>query len=58
MMLKRNYAKSLEGLQARLISKITAVTVLQAMNRVKNRPINHLNMHAPPNRTTGYLITC
>jgi hypothetical protein len=42
MVLKRNYAKSLEGLQARLISKITAVTVLQAMNRVNNRPINHL----------------
>jgi hypothetical protein len=41
-MLKRNYAKSLEGLQARLISKITAVTVLQAMNCVKNRPINRL----------------
>jgi hypothetical protein len=52
-MWKRIYAKSLEGLQARLIFKIAAVKVLQAMNRVNNRPINHLNMHAPPNRTTG-----
>ena len=42
MMLKRNYAKSLEGLNARLISKIAAVTVLQYINQQQSKPINHL----------------
>lgn len=42
MMLKRNYAKSLEGLRTRLISKIAAVTVLQSINYTNNKPINHL----------------
>jgi hypothetical protein len=42
MALKRNYAKSLEGLKTRLISKIAAVTVLQLMNHNNNKPINHL----------------
>jgi hypothetical protein len=42
MMLKRNYAKSLEGLITRLITKIAAVTVLQSMNYTSNKPINHL----------------
>ena len=42
MMLKRNYAKSLQGLKTRLITKIAAVTVLQSMNYKNNKPINHL----------------
>lgn len=42
MMLKRNYAKSLQGLRTRLITKITAVTILQLMNYTNNKPINHL----------------
>jgi len=42
MMLKRNYAKSLNGLKTRLISKIAAVTVLQYINRQQSKPINHL----------------
>jgi hypothetical protein len=42
MMLKRNYAKSLNGLNTRLISKIAAVTVLQYINHQHSRPINHL----------------
>lgn len=42
MMLKRNYAKSLKGLITRLITKITAVTILQSMNYVNKKPINHL----------------
>lgn len=42
MMLKRNYAKSLEGLKTRLMSKIAAVTILQSMNYSNNKPINHL----------------
>lgn len=42
MMLKRNYAKSLDGLRTRLIAKIAAVTTLQSMNYTNNKPINHL----------------
>lgn len=42
MMLKRNYAKSLKGLNVRLISKIAAVTVLQSINQQQSKPINHL----------------
>jgi hypothetical protein len=42
MMLKRNYAKSLRGLNTRLISKIAAVTVLQYINYLQSKPINHL----------------
>lgn len=42
MMLKRNYAKSLNGLNARLISKIAAVTILQYINHQQSKPINHL----------------
>jgi Transposase DDE domain len=42
MMLKRNYAKSLNGLNVRLISKIAAVTVLQHINHQQSKPINHL----------------
>lgn len=42
MMLKRNYAKSLVGLKTRLIAKIAAVTILQSMNYINNKPINHL----------------
>ena len=42
MMLKRNYAKTINGLNARLISKIAAVTVLQHINHQQSKPINHL----------------
>lgn len=42
MMLKRNYAKTINGLKARLIFKIAAVTVLQQINRQHNKQINHL----------------
>ena len=42
MMLKRNYAKTIEGLNTRLISKIAAVTILQYINHQQNKPINHL----------------
>jgi len=42
MMLKRNYAKTINGLNTRLISKIAAVTILQYINRQQNKPINHL----------------
>ena len=42
MMLKRNYAKIITGLNTRLISKIAAVTILQYINHQNNKPINHL----------------
>lgn len=42
MMLKRNYAKKINGLNARLKSKIAAVTVLQYINYQRNKPINQI----------------
>jgi hypothetical protein len=42
MMLKRNYAKSFSGLRARMISKVASVTLLQYMNWLNDRPINHI----------------
>lgn len=41
-MLKRNYAKTILGLSVRILSKITAVTLLQYINSKNNKPINHL----------------
>ena len=41
-MLKRNYAKSVLGLSVRILSKITAVTLLQFMNLKNDKPLNHL----------------
>lgn len=41
-MLKRNYAKTLLGLSVRILSKITAVTLLQFMNLKNDKPLNHL----------------
>lgn len=42
MMLKRNYAKSFNGLRTRLICKMAAVAVLQTINQRNQQPINHL----------------
>ncbi|WP_419801570.1 IS982 family transposase [Mucilaginibacter sp.] len=41
-MLKRNYAKSLAGLSVRILTKLTAVTCLQFINKQNNKPLNHL----------------
>lgn len=41
-MIKRNYAKSFNGLSTRVISKIAAVTVLQMINKINGKPINHI----------------
>jgi Transposase DDE domain len=41
-MLRRNYAKTILGLSIRILSKITAVTLLQFINSKNNRPLNHL----------------
>jgi hypothetical protein len=41
-MLKRNYAKTILGLSVRILSKITAITLLQYINSKNDRPLNHL----------------
>ena len=41
-MLRRNYAETIMGLSIRILSKITAVTLLQYINSKNNKPINHL----------------
>lgn len=41
-MLKRNYAKTFDGLFTRLCAKISAVAVLQYTNFLNNRNINRL----------------
>lgn len=41
-MIKRNYAKSFIGLLTRIKSKLCALTALQFINKVNNKPINHL----------------
>jgi hypothetical protein len=42
MMLKRNYAKSFNGLRARIIAKVASVTFLQYLNNQNDRPLNHI----------------
>ena len=42
LMLKRNYAKSTKGLSVRILCKITAVTMLQYINYMNEKPLNHL----------------
>lgn len=42
-MIRRNYAKSFQGLSTRILSKITAFTLLQYINKfLTNRPLNHV----------------
>ena len=41
-MIRRNYAKFFEGYKKRILSKITAVTVIQMINKLLNRNINNL----------------
>jgi hypothetical protein len=41
-MLKRNYAKTNLGVSIRILSKVASVTVLQYINHINNKPINHL----------------
>lgn len=42
MMLKRNYAKTFEGLRTRIMGKVAAVTVLQYINHLNGKPLNHI----------------
>ena len=45
MMIQRNYAKTFEGFKTRLLSKITALTVVQFINKEYfNRNINNLKV--------------
>ena len=48
--LKRNYAKTLNGLFARMCTKISSVAVLQYINFLNGKPLNHLK-HALGNQT-------
>lgn len=41
-MLKRNYAKTFEGLGTRIITKITGLTMMQYINKQNGRPINNI----------------
>jgi len=44
-MIRRNYAKSFEGFKTRLLAKITALTVVQFINKAHfNRNINNLKV--------------
>ena len=42
LLLKRNYAKTLNGLFTRMCAKIASVAVLQYINFMHGKPINHL----------------
>ena len=41
-MIRRNYAKTFDGYKTRILSKITAVTVIQMINKLLKRNINNL----------------
>ncbi|NMA74543.1 MAG: transposase, partial [Bacteroidales bacterium] len=43
-MIRRNYAKSFDGLKNRILSKIMALTVIQLINKQENRNINNLKI--------------
>jgi hypothetical protein len=45
-MIRRNYAKTFEGFKTRILSKITALTMVQFLNKfVFNRPINQIKVN-------------
>ena len=44
-MIRRNYAKSFQGFKTRILAKITALTIVQFINKFDfNRPINNLKV--------------
>lgn len=43
-MIVRNYAKDTKGLFTRIVGKISALTILQYINKLKGRPIGRINM--------------
>jgi hypothetical protein len=42
MMIKRNYAKSLEGLLTRICTKVSSAAALQFLNSISNKPLNKI----------------
>jgi hypothetical protein len=42
MLIKRNYAKSLSGLLVRVCTKVSAIAVLQYVNKKNNKPLNKI----------------
>ncbi len=45
-MIRRNYTKSFEGFKTRILSKISALMMIQYLNKfVFNRPINNLKQN-------------
>ena len=45
-MIRRNYAKSFEGFKTRILSKITALTIIQYINQfVYHRNINNIKIN-------------
>lgn len=42
--IRNNYAKSFEGFKTRILAKITALTVIQLINKQNNRNINNLKI--------------
>ena len=43
-MIRRNYAKSFQGLATRVLTKITALTMIQWLNQSDGRPINNIKI--------------
>ena len=41
-LIRKNYAKTFIGLVTRILSKITSFTILQLINKINNRPLNHV----------------
>jgi hypothetical protein len=41
-MLVRNYAKEIDGIFTRVLAKITAITALQYINKLNNKPIGRV----------------
>ena len=41
-MIVRNYAKQTQGLFTRIIAKISALTILQYVNKIRNKPIGQV----------------
>ena len=43
-MIRRNYAKSFQGLSTRVLTKITALTVIQRINQLNGRELNNIKI--------------
>lgn len=44
-MIRRNYAKSFDGFKTRILAKITALTIIQLINKQLNRNINNIKVN-------------